>query len=135
MSEDPVPYIIRCLHVDQTRPPQADDPYEFHWRCKAVFERNMYADPPDPPYCPFHRVMYRSGARATPEEVKEAVEAFGRFVTHVTMPDASRPVLNTDPWLFPGAGEKELEDDARVLAAAERKALLKAQAGQLSRDA
>jgi len=76
--------------------------------------------------------MYRSGSRATPEEVKEAVEAFGRFVTHVTMPDVRRPmpVSNTDPWLFPDSNEKALEDDARMRAAAERKALMLAKAEQ-----
>jgi hypothetical protein len=114
--------LIRCLHTDRTRPPHTDDPHEFHWRCTAIFQ----CDEGTPPYCPHHRPLYHHGPTATSREVKQAVEAWGRLVEHVTMPGPR------ESWLFPGTDEdKELESEERLAAARATKAKLKAQAEQL----
>lgn len=84
MADEPIPRIIRCLHVDDKRPPHTDDgDAEFHWRCTAKFECSV----DDPPYCPYHLPLYTPSGRVTLEEVQRVQRGTdrGAHVTHTQL--------------------------------------------------
>lgn len=57
---------FRCMHLDYSRPPLADDETERHWRCPATFPYVVGRL-----YCPKHEMLYVPGERATDAEIDQ----------------------------------------------------------------